>query len=285
MSEFFANIWETIGLLVWSDWLTIAVLIGFLVLGIKRGLAKELINLTFLVLAIFIAWLFYQELAKTSIITWLLLSHQSHLAIAFGGIFIGVLLIKRVLYKLTEISSTVNNPCVLNKLFAFLVFFTAAAALSWHYLDLIAGLALMEIVVTSESLRIWLSFGIVFMIIVGVCSSISNVLNVSIDSSKPCLLSPFFQKILNGLHRADSALNARDIDSTKNKLLGGLIGLIKGSLVILIMVLVLQSVEWVSQQYYWVETKGMLRIFQDVASDIKPELSQHLLFIENEIGK
>ncbi|RUM80615.1 MAG: hypothetical protein DSZ15_00700, partial [Candidatus Thioglobus sp.] len=84
---------------------------------------------------------------------------------------------------------------------------------------------------------------------------------------------------------ADSALNARDIDSTKNKLLGGLIGLIKGSLVILIMVLVLQSVEWISQQYYWVETKGMLRIFQDVASDIKPELSQHLLFIENEIRK
>ncbi|HBN58167.1 MAG TPA: hypothetical protein DD382_02625 [Gammaproteobacteria bacterium] len=58
MSDFFANIWETIGLLVWSDWLTIAILIGFLVLGIKRGLAKELINLAFLLLAIIIAWLF-----------------------------------------------------------------------------------------------------------------------------------------------------------------------------------------------------------------------------------
>ncbi|SFV81175.1 hypothetical protein MNB_SUP05-6-987 [hydrothermal vent metagenome] len=58
--------------------------------------------------------------------------------------------------------------------------------------------------------------------------------------------------------------------------------MIKGSLAILIMVLVLQSIEWISQQYYWVETKGALKTFQDVASDIKPELSQHLLFIENE---
>lgn len=282
MSDFFANIWETIGLLVWSDWLTIAVLIGFFVFGIKRGLAKELINLVFLVLAIIVAWLFYQQLAETLTIAWLPLPLKSHLAISFGAIFIGVLVITRALCKLTEISSTVNNPCILNKLFAFLVFFTAAAAISWHYLDLIANIGLMEMVVTSESLRIWLSFSIVFLIIIGVCSLISNVLNVSIDSSKPCLLSPFFQKILNGLHRTDSILNARNIDSTKNKLLGGLIGLIKGSLAILIIVLVLQSVEWVSQQYYWVETKGALRVFQDVASDIKPELSQHLLFIESE---
>ena len=140
----------------------------------------------------------------------------------------------------------------------------------------------MEIVITNESLRIGLAFSIVFAIIVAACSFLSKVLNISIDSSKPCLLAPLFQKTLNGLHSVDTVLNARNIDSTKNKLLGGLIGLIKGSLVILILVLVLQSISWVSQQYYWVETKGALRTFQDVASDIKPKLSQHLLFIEIE---
>ncbi len=282
MSDFFANIWETIGLLVWSDWLTIAILIGFLVLGIKRGFAKELINLAFLILAIIVAWLFYQWLAGTVIITWLTLSHQSHLAIAFGAIFIGVLIVKKALYKLTEVSSSISNPCALNRIFALLIFFIATAVASWYYLDGVAGLGIMEIVVTNESLRIGLSFAIVFAIIVGVCSSISSVLNISIDANKPCLLAPFFQKILNGLQNTDATLNARNIDSTKNKLLGGLIGLIKGSLAILIMVLVLQSIEWISQQYYWVETKGALRTFQDVASDIKPELSQYLLFIENE---
>jgi uncharacterized membrane protein required for colicin V production len=282
MNEFFANIWDTINLLVWSDWLTFAILIAFLVLGIKRGLAKELINLAFLILAIIIAWLFYQALAETPVITWLLLSHKSHLAIAFGVIFIGVLLIKRALYKLTEVSSGISNPCALNRIFALLVFFILTAVLSWYYLDLIANLGIMEVVVTNESFRIGFAFSIVFAVIVGACSFLSKALNISIDSSKPCLLAPLFQKILNGLHSADTALNARNIDSTKNKLLGGLIGLIKGSLVILILVLVLQSISWVSQQYYWVETKGALRTFQDVASDIKPKLSQHLLFIEIE---
>ncbi len=282
MSEFFANIWETIGLLAWSDWLTIAILISFLVVGVKRGLAKELINLAFLILAIIIAWLFYQWLAGTVFITWLALSHQSHLAIAFGAIFIGALLLKKVLYRLTEISSSVSNPCALNQIFALFIFFTATAFASWHYLDGIAGLGIMEIVVTNESLRIGLSFTLVFALIVSVCSFIANALNISINANKPCLLESFFQKILNGLHGMDAALNARNINSTKNKLLGGLIGLIKGSLAILIMVLVLQSVEWVSQQSYWTETRGALKTFQDVATDIKPELSQHLLFIENE---
>jgi uncharacterized membrane protein required for colicin V production len=282
MNEFFANIWDAISLLVWSDWLTIAILIGFLVLGIKRGLARELINLAFLILAIIIAWLFYQGLAETPVITWLLLSQKSHLAIAFGVIFIGVLLIKRALYKLTEVSSRISNPCALNRIFALLVFFILTAVLSWYYLDVIANLSIMEIVITNESLRIGLAFSIVFAIIVAACSFLSKVLNISIDSSKPCLLAPLFQKTLNGLHSVDTVLNARNIDSTKNKLLGGLIGLIKGSLVILILVLVLQSISWVSQQYYWVETKGALRTFQDVVSDIKPKLSQHLLFIEIE---
>jgi len=90
MNEFFANAWNMIGLLVWSDWITLVILIAFLVLGFKRGMAKELINLGFLLLAIIIAWLFYQPLAISDAVTWMLLSHQSHMAIAFGVIFIGV---------------------------------------------------------------------------------------------------------------------------------------------------------------------------------------------------
>ncbi|MEO1939197.1 CvpA family protein [Candidatus Thioglobus sp.] len=282
MDEFFANIWNTLNLLVWSDWLTVIILIGFLIFGIKRGLAKELINLAFLILAIIIAWLFYQELALSPVITWLLLSHQSHLAIAFGVIFIGVLLIKKLMYRLTSVSSTISNPCALNRVFVLLLFFAISVALSWYYLGAVAGLGIMEIVITNESVRIALSFATVFVLITGSCLFISKIFNMSIESSNSCLLAPFFQKILNVLRIADTALNARNINSTKNKILGGLIGLVKGSLFILIMVLVLQSISWISQQYYWIETKGTLRTFQDVASDIKPELSQHLLFIENE---
>ncbi len=282
MNDFFANAWNVIGLLVWSDWITLVILIAFLVLGFKRGMAKELINFSFLLLAIIVAWLFYQPLAVSGAITWLLLSHQSHMAIAFGVIFIGTLLIKKAIYKLTDASSNVSNPCALNKIFAYLIFFAATATLSWYYFDIVANLGLMEIVVTDTSTRIGLSFAITFAVIIGVCSSISNMLNISIDATKPCFLSSFFKKILDILHALDDRLNAKNINSRQNNFGGLLVGLIKGSLAILIMALVFQSIDSISQQYYWLDTNGALRIFQDVAVDIKPALSEHLLFIENE---
>lgn len=282
MNEFFVNTWNTIILLAWSDWATVVILIAFLVLGFKRGMAKELINFAFLLLAIVLAWMFYQPLAVSVSVTWLLLSHQSHMAIAFGVIFIGVLLIKKAVYRLTDISSQISNPCALNRLFAYFVFLSAAAIISWYYLDIIANLGIMEIVITNDSMRIGLSFALTFAIIIGVCSSISNMLNVSIDSSKPCTLSVFFKKILDALHSLDRILNAKNINSNSNSFGGLLIGLIKGSLVILIMVLVFQSIDSVSQQHFWIEANGALRTFQDVASGIKPALSEYLLFIENE---
>lgn len=282
MNEFFVNTWNTINLLAWSDWATVVILIAFLVLGFKRGMAKELISFAFLLLAIVLAWMFYQSLAASDAVTWLLLSHQSHMAIAFGVIFIGVLLIKKIIYKLTDISSQISNPCALNKLFAYFVFLSASVIISWHYLDIIANLGIMEIVVTNDSMRIGLSFVLTFAIIIGVCTSISNMLNISIDSSKPCTLSTFFKKILDTLHSLDRILNAKNINSNSNNFGGLLIGLIKGSLAILIMVLVFQSIDSISQQHFWIEANGALRTFQDVASDIKPALSEYLLFIENE---
>lgn len=282
MNEFFANIWDMLGLLIWSDWATLAILVAFLALGFRRGMAKELINLGFLLLAIILAWLFYQPLALNGSITWLLLPHQSHMAIAFGVIFIGMLLIKKAIYKLINTLSAISNLCALNRIFAYLVFLAAATAISWHYLDIIANLGLMEIVVTNASVRISLAFVITFSIIIGVCLSISNMLNISIDASKPCVLSAFFKKILNALHTLDGKLNTKDINSTQNKLLGSIVGLIKGSLAILIMVLVFHSIDSISQQYYWIEANGVLKTFQDVASSIKPDLSEYLLFIKND---
>ena len=282
MNEFFTSIWNVIDLLVWSDWATLAILITFLVLGFKRGMAKELINLAFLLLAIVLAWLFYQPLATSKAVTWLLLSHQSHMAIAFGIVFVGVLLIKKSLYKLTNISSQISNPCALNKLFAYFVFLSITAILSWYYLDIIANLGIMEIVVTNSSTRIGLSFAITFAIIIGTCAGLSNILNISIDSSKPCALSGLFKKVLDALHTLDQLLNAKNISGNSNNFGGLLVGLIKGSLAVLIMVLVFQSIDSISQQHYWIEANGALRFFQDIASDIKPALSEHLLFIVNE---
>ncbi|NYT52756.1 MAG: CvpA family protein [Candidatus Vesicomyosocius endoextente] len=281
MNEFFIAIWNIIERLFWSDWITIAILAMFLVLGFKRGLAKELINLGFLLLAILIAFLFYQILATSSLIIWLMLSHQSHLTISFGMIFICIVIIKKLIYKLTQLSSTVDKPCILNKLFALMVLFTAITIFSWHHLDIVAGLDIINILIDNKYIRISLSFIILFSSIFGIVAFISKVLNISIDKTKPCFLSSFFEKILKILQVIDIKLNARNINSIQNSILGSMIGLIKANLAILIIVLILQNISFISQQYYWIETNGALRIFQDIASNIKPEL-QYLMLINNE---
>jgi uncharacterized membrane protein required for colicin V production len=74
------------------------------------------------------------------------------------------------------------------------------------------------------------------------------------------------------------------VGGLKNNFFGAILGLFKGGIFVLIIVLILQSMTWVTQNHAWVETSGALRTFQDWSVDIKPVLSEHLLFVELEPG-
>lgn len=282
MGDFFAGIGRVFGILNWSDWLTIAILIGFMLLGYKRGLARELINFAFFIATIFISWLLYQGLANSTLITWLVLSQKSYLTISFSTIFIGLLIIKMGIYKIIEKSTSITNPCSLNIIFTRAMFFALALFFSWQYIGVVSQVDSVKYIIPNDSLRMNLSFVVIFSLITGTFFLLAKVFNISVDDSKPCLLAPFFEKILGLLHGADNTLNARNINSIQNKVLGSLTGLIKGAIFVLVLVLILQNVSWVSQQYFWIETDGALRSFQDIATSIKPTLSQYFLFIEIE---
>jgi len=83
---------------------------------------------------------------------------------------------------------------------------------------------------------------------------------------------------------SDVLINARNVGGLKNNFFGAVLGLFKGGILVLIIVLVLQSLSWVTQNHAWVETSGALRTFQNWAVDIKPLLSEHLLFVKLEPG-
>ena len=63
MGNFFENLWSAISLLAWSDWLTLIILIVFVVRGFIQGLAKEFISFIFVLIAIVVAWLYYETLS------------------------------------------------------------------------------------------------------------------------------------------------------------------------------------------------------------------------------
>ena len=284
MGNFFDNFWNTISVLAWSDWLTLIILVFFVIRGFIQGLAKEIISLLFVILAIVLAWCYYDNLAISLLSDPTTSEGQSIFALSFGAIFIGIWFVKRALYKTAGASSQVENPCELNRSFTKIIITALVAILSYHYMGVVAELQTMESIVTSNSFRIFVSFVIVFAALIAAVLALSKLLNITIDTEKPCLMAPVFERILNILQALDVLINARNVGGLKNNFLGAVLGLFKGGIFVLIIVLVLQSLSWATQNHAWVETSGALRTFQNWAVDIKPFLSEHLLFVKLEPG-
>ena len=284
MSNFFNNVWSAISLLAWSDWVTLIILIVFVVRGFVQGLAKEVISFIFVIFAIVIAWLYYETFAKTFLNSWISSDNQSIYALSFGGIFLSIWLVKKGLYRIASASSSNQNPNELNRPFANIVISLLVATISFNYLGMISDLNTFDSLIANESLRNFVSFIVLFVILMLTLLALSKILNIKIDTENPSLMAPAYEGILRSLSTLDVLINARNIVGLKNKFFGAILGLFKGGTFVLIAVLILQSMSWVTQNHAWVETTGALRTFQDWSVDIKPVLSKHLLFVELEPG-
>ena len=284
MSNFFNNVWSAISLLAWSDWVTLIILIVFVVRGFVQGLAKEVISFIFVIFAIVIAWLYYETFAKTFLNSWISSDNQSIYALSFGGIFLSIWLVKKGLYRIASASSSNQNPNELNRPFANIVISLLVATISFNYLGMISDLNTFDSLIANESLRNFVSFIVLFAILTLALLALSKILNIKIDTENPSLMAPAYEGILRSLSTLDVLINARNIVGLKNKCFGAILGLFKGGTFVLIAVLILQSMSWVTQNHAWVETTGALRTFQDWSVDIKPVLSKHLLFVELEPG-
>ena len=284
MSNFFNNVWSAISLLAWSDWVTLIILIVFVVRGFVQGLAKEVISFIFVIFAIVIAWLYYETFAKTFLNSWISSDNQSIYALSFGGIFLSIWLVKKGLYRIASASSSNQNPNELNRPFANIVISLLIATISFNYLGMISDLNTFDSLIANESLRNFVSFIVLFAILTLALIALSKILNIKIDTENPSLMAPAYEGIFRSLSTLDVLINARNIVGLKNKFFGAILGLFKGGTFVLIAVLILQSMSWVTQNHAWVETTGALRTFQDWSVDIKPVLSKHLLFVELEPG-
>ncbi len=284
MGNFFDNVWSAISLLAWSDWLTLIILIIFVFRGFIQGLAKEVISFIFVIIAIVIAWLYYETFAKTFLNSWISSDSQSTYALSFGGIFLSIWLIKKGLYRIAGVSSNNQNPNYLNRPFANIVITLIVAVISYNYLGVFSDVNAFESLISNQSLRNFISFVLLFAILIIAMIVLSKLLNIKVDTENPSLMAPAYEGILRTLSALDILINARNIVGLKNKIFGAVLGLFKGGTFVLITVLILQSMSWVTQNHAWVETTGALRTFQDWSVDIKPVLSKHLLFVELEPG-
>lgn len=281
MEEISTSVSESIGLLVWSDWLIMVALLVFVGLGVKRGLLVELINLSFLALAVLVACVFHESLSHLAIIQWIFSAHQLQLFVTFSVIFVVVLTLRSTFYQLVTTLSAINNPCVFNKFFALLVLFILNFFVSWHHVSFMADSGLITYFIVNDALRIEVSFVLLFAMMTGIVLLLKQAFSISFSASEPCFFEPLFRVILSVLQNVNTALDVSNTSPMK-KTGGAVVGFIKGCVLILMVILVLQSIEFIAKQNFWLESQHSLKTFQALATGIRSELAEHLLFINKD---
>jgi uncharacterized membrane protein required for colicin V production len=182
---------------------------------------------------------------------------------------------------MTKIASEITDPCVLNKSFLVALLLIATVGFG-YYIELSFNLNALGIMLNTGLLHASLSFFFIFFTAIGLLTTISKLFDSSINASSPCFLGTIIQHLLNMMTSLDDKLNATNNTNENNQLFGAIIGLAKGFIFIIVTLLILQSIDAVTQKNYWIESENSLRIFHDVASETRAELSEHLHFIKKD---
>ena len=166
MGNFFDNVWSAISLLAWSDWVTLIILIVFVVRGFVQGLAKGSHQLYFCYFCHCHSLALLRNLCENfSEHPGLAADNQSIYALSFGGIFLSIWLVKKGLYRIASASSSNQNPNELNRPFANVVITLSLAVISFNYLGVFSDLNTFDSLISNESLRNFVSFIALFALL------------------------------------------------------------------------------------------------------------------------
>lgn len=247
--------------LTWSDYSFFLLLILFAVVGFRRGFALGLINFVWISAALVVAGIFYQTLSSSSI--WLF---ETQDFISFIGLFILFLLLKIGLYKLLASIAKIHGPCPLNRFLAILIGLSIAGGVSWILSNNATHIELVQRLITSQDLRIIVSFILIFGAIIVVAFVLIKMLNIKVGADQPCPL-------LLALKPLDSILNAKNIDNPLNHFFGLWLGLFKGLIFIVFIIIALTHTDYLLNG-------SLTNEINAIASNTQTVLSDYLTFIK-----
>lgn len=279
MIDFFNNIFNSITI-AWHDVLSLLFLIIIICIGFKKGFIKELINLITLVISIFITIVLYERITDILFAILNIETTNYSYSIIFSVIFISLLIIKIRIYNAVKKLTYIDNPCDLNNYLAKMVFWMVITFIAWSYVHHLFNLEIMSKLVENETIRYWLSFAIIFGSILSLVKFTIKLFNIKVNTEQDCLMEYFFSKFLYFLKGINNIINTTVTNNFTNKLLGAITAFIKGLIFIFIIVLVLNSIEFINQQDFWIVPQGILKIFQELNAKINHIISNLLIFVE-----
>lgn len=278
MNDFIDSSFNYISL-TWYDLILLFSLITFTIIGFKKGFIKELISLLCLVASIFIATILYKGLADF-IFALIQVTKQNYLyATTFAILLCFAILIKVKTYKLFKKISYIDNPCDLNTYLAKIVFWLVVITISWSYTSDLFNSQIMSTLIVNEVIKYWLSFALILITIISLSRFTIKVFNITMDNEKECVMEYVYSKFLLYIKKINNVINTSS-KSTLNKLLGATIAFINNLIFLLIIVLILQSFEFINQQLFWINAQGILLNLQNVLSEIEPFIFEKIIFID-----
>ncbi len=247
--------------LTWSDYSIFLLLVLFTITGLKRGFALGLINFIWIIAAFIVASVFYQMLNESGF--WLF---KNQALISFCVLFVAFLLLKIGLYKILASIAKIHGSCPLNRFLAIVISVAIAFGISWVLAHNIAHIELIVRLITHEEFRTIASLILIFGAIIISAFVLIKMLNIKVGTDQPCPL-------LLALRPLDSILSAKNINSPINHFFGLWLGLFKGAVFIVLVIVVLNHID--------TSINGILTDeFNTIATNTQTVLSDYLTFIE-----
>jgi uncharacterized membrane protein required for colicin V production len=250
-----------------SDWVLFIAIIFLAIIGFFRGGAKILIHSIWAVFGIIIASIFYESLANSGIFNTLGVAEQLIFFISFIALFILFFILKLLIYKALSAIAKIHGPCPLNRFIALVIGFGFAVVLSWYITMDISSLEVVYRIITNELMRIFLSFLVIFTIVLVLALAVGKLLNVKVGIDRPCPLIVALQPL-------DGILNAKNINSALNNIEGMIFSILQGLVLLIIAIIINNQFAIITIEY-----QGLLAHINEIAIMVQDVLSDYLLFI------
>lgn len=257
-----ADFLTTFGQLTWSDYAIFLLLISFIIVGFKRGFALGLINFIWALSGVIFASIFYQMLSHNKVL-WLFYERP---LTSFISLFLAFLLLKIGLYKVLSSIAKIHGPCPLNRFLAICIGIVIVASMSWILADNIIYIELIQRLITQAELRIIVLFMLIFGALIITGFVLIKMLNIKVGIDQPCPL-------LLALKPLDSILSAKSINSPLNHFFGLWLGLFKGMIVAVLIIVALNHASYLINGLVTDE-------FNALAANVQTVLADYLTFIK-----
>jgi uncharacterized membrane protein required for colicin V production len=222
-----------LGQLIWLDYVVILFIFIGAIIGLKRGFALGLINLTWLSLALIFAGSFYASLSEAHFF-WLFNQQPFNSFLSLLALF---LIIKTILYKLLSIIATIHGPCPLNRFLAFLIGVTISLSFSWILAKEVVYIDFIHQLIVHKEARLFTSFALIFALLTTVAFILIKLLNIKVGIDRPCPL-------LLALRPLDSILNAKKINHPINHFFGFFLGAFKAVVLVVILMIIFNQFDY-----------------------------------------